>query len=82
MVVQFYQRYDDAYAEYGSSGWGYVGTLGHDREVYLVSVHGHIGFCPRALNVDCPVYAEHSNGIYDATTGEGMGGGTAGTPLP
>lgn len=77
--VQFFDRYDQATAT--DSTWPAVSALGADREVYLVTVHGSMEFTPRALDT-APVAIDHWNLVVDATTGDIMSSGTAGTPLP
>jgi hypothetical protein len=76
VVVRFYQQERDALTELGPLGWV---VQPDDRAIYAVSTYGHIGFCPHGPG-PCPVYADHINSLYDATTGDGLGGGTAGQP--
>lgn len=51
------------------------------RPIYYVTVWGQLQFAHTGLG-KAPKYVDHINGIYDATTGQGEGGGTAGEPLP
>jgi len=51
------------------------------RPIYYVTTWGRLRFSFKGLQPR-PAYVDHDNGIYDAVTGEGEGGGTAGEPLP
>jgi hypothetical protein len=65
------------------SDWGTPGGVGPTREVYLVTVHGHIKFFPKTVEVNAAngVWVDHFNIEIDATTGSVLGQGTLGSPL-
>lgn len=49
--------------------------------IYFVTVHGTLHFSPMCP-CPVPITVSHLNFVYDAKSGQGLGGGTAGTPLP
>lgn len=82
VVVQFYDRYESAFAEHGRS-WPFASVFARDREVYLVTLRGDLNSVARfkTLARAAPTRVDHWNYQIDASTGEVMGSGTAGTLL-
>ena len=69
--VQLFDSYEAAYRTYGPPAWQYVGSFGHDREVYLATVYGAFPFCPKTTAATpCPLYRDHMNFVIDAVTGD------------
>jgi hypothetical protein len=72
VVARMFPSYADAYRGYGPPGWHYLGSFGHDREVYLVTAYGRFSSCPKGPQLDntCGVVERHENQVRDATTGD------------
>ncbi|MGH3599656.1 MAG: hypothetical protein ACRDQH_05155, partial [Pseudonocardiaceae bacterium] len=79
VTVKFFPTFTAAAA--AQPGLVQPGGINPDSEIYLVTVHGALPFLGSCICVR-PAIVAWDNGLYDATTGTGLGGGTAGTPLP
>lgn len=79
-TVRFYPSAAAAFA--ANPDWG-VASIGQDREVYFVTIHGRIKFFPKTMSAqgNNGVSVDHFNVEIDATTGDVIGSGTAGSPL-
>lgn len=71
--IAFFERYADAWTLRGAS-WAFVHAWGADREMYVVTVWGHLPSAPRRA------FTEITTVLIDATTGRTMMEG--GPPLP
>lgn len=80
VTTVFYDSAASAYAAHPD--WG-VASVGTDRELYFVTIHGQVKFFPKTMAAAGAdgVTVDHMNVAIDATTGEVVGSGTAGTPL-
>ena len=76
--VAFFERYADAWKLRGAS-WALVHTWGADREMYVVTVWGHLDSASARLGAR-PELTEITTVLIDATTGRTMMEG--GPPLP
>lgn len=71
VVARMFGSYADAYRDYGPPAWHYIGSFGHDREVYLVTAYGRFLFCPKGpSDMPCGFVERHENQVRDATTGD------------
>lgn len=78
VTVRFYSKFDQAYI--ANPSWSLISAWASDREVYFVSVRGHIQFSAHDP-VGTPIVSDHYNAEIDATTGQILGAGTQGVPV-